>query len=145
MKSYQQKFKEPTLWFLLRLLQYNTTQIQETFIHLAKSTNAEQIFDFNTLINSFSSSMISVFLREINPNSPSLIKEYFTSIMNIKIMKYFCEEHNQTFQTFFFNNTETSENDIIVLYKNRLKVRRQRKMKFIDFMIVLFGIFRRIE
>lgn len=127
MKSYHQKFKASTLWFLLRLLQYNTTEIQETFINLAKATNEEQIFDFNTIINSFSSSMISVFLREINPNSPSLTKEYFTCIMNIKIMKYFCEEHNQTFQTLFFNNTEASDNDIIVLYKNRIKVRRQRK------------------
>ena len=126
MRSYKQKYRQAILWFLFRLLQYNTTEIQETFIDIAENSNAEQIFDFNAIVNSFSSSIISVFLREINPNSASIKSDYFNSIMNIKIMKYFCEEHNPIFQTFFFNNVDASENDIIVTYKNRLKIRRQR-------------------
>ena len=59
-------------------------------------------------------------------------KEYFYSIMHIKIMKYFCEEHNPHFQTLFFNNTETSEKDVIVRYKNHLKIKKIRKKKSND-------------
>ena len=72
MRSYKQKYRQAILWFLFRLLQYNTTEIQETFIDIAENSNAEQIFDFNAIVNSFSSSIISVFLREINPNSASV-------------------------------------------------------------------------
>ena len=42
-------------------------------------------------------------------------------------MKNFCEEHNTYFQSFFYNNTETSPKDVIVKYKNHIKVRKQKK------------------
>ena len=127
------KFTEEVLWFLFRLLQYHTSQIQEIFEEIEENNEKKfPLFNFNFLVDSFTSSVIYVILKEINFNGYENRKEYFYSIMHIKIMKYFCEEHNPHFQTLFFNNTETSEKDVIVRYKNHLKIKKQRKKKSHD-------------
>ena len=126
----RQKYKETVLWFLLRLLQYHTCEIQETFEEIEDNNDEkEPLFNFNSLVDSFTSSVIYVILKEINFNGYENRNEYYNSIMHIKIMKYFCEEHNPHFQTLFFNNTETSEKDVIVRYKNHLKIKKQKRKK----------------
>lgn len=123
------KMHDNSLWYLFRLLQYHTTGIQETFVDIIRNTiDDNPLFDFNTIVGNITSSTIAVFLREINPHSVALKKEYYNAVMNLKIMKYFCEEHNQIFQTYFFNNTYTGQGQVIVYYKLHLRPLRSHRV-----------------
>ena len=132
-KTHHQKYRQTVLWFLFKLLQYDTTEIQAIFEEIEENNEKNTpLFDFNNLVDSFTSSVIYVILKEINFNGYENRIEYFNSIMDIKIMKYFCEEHNPHFQTLFFNNTELSEKDVIVRYKNHLKIKKLKRKKNVN-------------
>ena len=122
------KYKDQGLWYLFRLLQYHTTEIQNSFKEIEQNNDTDRpLFDFNSLIETFTSSIITVLLREINCNGYENKHEYYNCVITIKIMKYFCEEHNSYFQTLFYNNTEVDYKYVIVKYKNNLCLRRKKR------------------
>ena len=126
--SYNYKYKADSIWLLFKLLQFSTTSTQAAIIELEEqNTLPKPLFDFNELIDDFTSCIITIILREINYSGFENRNEYFNACLSIKLMKYFCEEHNTYFQSFFFNNTETSPKDVVVRYKNHIKVRKLRK------------------
>jgi hypothetical protein len=45
---------------------------------------------------------MNVLIPELNPGPANIRHNYFVTLMIIKILKYFCEEHNQKFQRIFF-------------------------------------------
>ena len=127
-ESYNYKYKPDSVMILFKLLQYSTTSTQAALIELEEQNTSEKpLIDLNELIDDFTSCVITIILREINYSGFENRYEYFTACLSIKLMKYFCEEHNTYFQSFFFNNTETSPKDVLVRYKNHIKVRRQKK------------------
>ena len=126
--SYNYKYKPNSAWILYKLLQFSTTSTQAAIIELEEqNTSGKPLFDFNELVDDFTSCIISVILREINYSGFENRHEYLNACLSIKLMKNFCEEHNTYFQSFFYNNTETSPKDVIVKYKNHIKVRKQKK------------------
>ena len=126
--SYNYKYKADSIWLLFKLLQFSTTSTQAAIIELEEqNTLAKPLFDFNELIDDFTCAIITIILREINYSGFENRIEYFNACLSIKLMKYFCEEHNTYFQSFFYNNTETSPKDVVVRYKNHIKVRRLKK------------------
>ena len=127
-KSYNFKYKADSSWILYKLLQFSTTSTQAAIIEIEEqNTSGKPIYDLNELVDDFTSCIITIILREINYSGFENRNEYFKACLSIKLMKNFCEEHNTYFQSFFFNNTETSPKDVLVRYKNHIKVRRQRK------------------
>ena len=72
---------------------------------------------------------MTIILREINFSGYENRKEYIDACLNIKIMKFFCEEHNPHFQSFFFNNIFCSPKDVIVRYKAHLKIQSKNQGK----------------
>ena len=112
--SYNYKYKADSIWLLFKLLQFSTTSTQAAIIELEEqNTLPKPLFDFNELIDDFTSCIITIILREINYSGFENRNEYFNACLSIKLMKYFCEEHNTYFQSFFFNNTETSPKDVV--------------------------------
>ena len=118
------KHNTDVLWMILRLLQYDTVNMQETFTELSDNSS-KTVFDFNDIVNQFTKNVIGVFISKINKYSVVNVNEYFKTVMNVKIMKYFCEEHNTRYQSMFYNNTDISESKVIVLYKRRIKHKRK--------------------
>ena len=127
-ESYNSKYKGDAIWFLFKLLQCDTTGTQASLIEMEEqNTSGKPILDINELIEDFTSCIMTVILREINYNGFENRKEYYNACLDIKLMKYFCEEHNNYFQSFFFNNSDTSPKDVLVRYKNHIKIRRPKK------------------
>ena len=126
--SYNYKYKADSIWILFKLLQFSTTSTQAAIIEIEEqNTSAKPLFDLNELVDDFTSCIITIILREINYSGFENRHEYFNACLSIKIMKFFCEEHNTYFQSFFYNNTETSPKDVVVRYKNHIKVRKLKK------------------
>ena len=118
------RFRDYIRWTLFRLLQNDTTEIQQEFINMEEENkDLEPIFNFNHLIDDFTANIMTIILRQINHNGFENRKEYIEACLNIKVMKFFCEEHNAHFQSFFFNNIFSSSKDVIVRYKARLKIK----------------------
>ena len=98
------RIKDDVRWTLFKLLQYDTSEVQQEFIDMEEeNSSSEPIFNFNLLMDDFTSNIMTVLLREINNNGYENRREYIEACLNIKIMKFFCEEHNAHFQSFFFN------------------------------------------
>jgi len=130
MFTYGGRFKDDSRWNLFKLLQYDTSEVQQEFIDMEEENQSmEPIFNFNHLIEDFTSNIMTVILREINYNEYENRREYIEACLNIKIMKFFCEEHNAHFQSFFFNNIFSSTKDVIVRYKARLKIKNNYPKK----------------
>ena len=127
-ESYNSKYKNDAIWLLFKLLQYDTTGTQASLIEMEEqNTSGKPVLDFNELIENFTSCIMTVILREINYNGFENRREYFNACLDIKLMKYFCEEHNTYFQSFFYNNSDSSSKDVLVRYKNHIKIRRPKK------------------
>jgi hypothetical protein len=92
-----------------------------------QNTSGKLVLDFNEIIENFTSCILTVILREISYNGFENRREYFNACLDIKLLKYFCEEHNTYFQSFFYNNSDSSSKDVLVRYKNHIKIRRPKK------------------
>ena len=124
------RFKDDARWTLFKLLQYDTSEVQQEFIDMEEENKSmEPIFNFNHLIDDFTSNIMTVILREINNSGYENRREYIEACLNIKIMKFFCEEHNVHFQSFFFNNIFSTSKDVIVRFKARLKIKAKNQRK----------------
>ena len=116
--------KDDARWAMFKLLQYDTSGMQQGFIDMEEENKSlEPILNFNSLIDDFTSCLMTVILREINNDAYENRKDYINACLNIQILKYFCEEHNSHFQSLFFNNIFCSPKDVIVKYKARLKIK----------------------
>ena len=124
------KFKDAARWTLFKLLQYDTSEVQAAFISMeAENKTAEPVFNFNILIEDFTSNIMTIILREINKSGYENRREYIEACLNLKIMKFFCEEHNVHFQTLFYNNLSSNQKDVIIRYKPRLKIKNKNFKK----------------
>ena len=133
MYSNNGRLKEEARWTLFKLLQFDTSEVQQEFINMEEENELmEPIFNFNYLIDDFTSYIMVVILREINFNGYENRKEYLDACLNLKILKFFCEEHNAHFQSFFFNNIFSSAKDVIVRYKARLKIKSKYNYKKLE-------------
>ena len=66
-------------------------------------------------MQNFTIHIMSIFIKSLNPSVIMVRHDYFLTLMIVKILKYFCEEHNQDFQRIFFIK---EEEDGIVLHYN---------------------------
>ena len=59
--SYNYKYKPNSAWILYKLLQFSTTSTQAAIIELEEqNTSGKPLFDFNELVDDFTSCIISV-------------------------------------------------------------------------------------
>ena len=124
LSAFDGSVKDDARWALFKLLQYDTSGMQQGFIDMEEENKSlEPILNFNHLIDDFTSNLMTVMLREINNDGYENRKEYINGCLNIQILKYFCEEQNSHFQAFFFNNVFCSPKDVIVRYKAHLKIK----------------------
>ena len=111
--NYEGTYRETCMWYLFRLLQYDTSETQKACLEI--SEKKADMLNFDYFLEDFTLHVMSIFTRKLNPCKIMIRRDYFRSLMIIKILKYFCEEHNQEFQRIFFKK---EEDDGIVLHYN---------------------------
>ena len=107
------KYRKQSLWHLFRLLQYDTSGTQEDILEIMKNEINEdnKLVNIHYLCELFFECYLSIVFSSVNPNSISSNDDYIIAYMVIKILKYFCEDHNTDFQTLFFK-------DIKIMYED---------------------------
>lgn len=110
--NYESTYRERCLWELFRLLQYDTSQVQNSCLELIDKKS--KLLNFDYLMQNFTINLMSILNREINPCITMIKHDYYLTLLIVKILKYFCEEHNQDFQRIFF----IKEDDGVVLHYN---------------------------
>ena len=98
--KFEQTYKEICLWELFSLLEYNTRETQKACLELMERNENPVNFDY--FLENISFHIMNVLIPELNPGSANIRHNYYVTLMIIKILKYFCEEHNQKFQRIFF-------------------------------------------
>ena len=129
--KFESTYKQICLWELFTLLEYNTCETQKACLELMERKENQVNFDY--LLENISFHIMNVLIPELNPGFMNIRYNYFMTLMIIKILKYFCEEHNQKFQKIFFmkeddgisilysllnNNHLQEENNIIYFEQN---------------------------
>ena len=94
------KYKKFNLSSILKILQYDTRSVQDEFLNIYLD-NFETL-GLNKLVDEFIINMNTFILSSSNPGNSSLNDNYIISVNILKILKYFCEEHNNDFQKIFF-------------------------------------------
>ena len=110
--NYESTYREQCLWEIFRLLQYDTGETQKSCLELLDKKS--KLLNFDYLLQNFTINLMSILNREINPCITMIKHDYYLTLMIVKILKYFCEEHNQDFQRIFF----IKEDDGIILHYN---------------------------
>ena len=110
--KFESTYKEMCLWELFSLLVYNTRETQKACLELME--RKENPVNFDYFLENISFHIMNILIPELNPGSANIRYNYYMALMIIKILKYFCEEHNQNFQRIFF----MKEDDGIILYYN---------------------------
>lgn len=110
--NYENTYQERCLWELFRLLQYDTSQAQKSCLELIDKKC--KLLNFDYLMQNFTINLMSILNREINPCVTMIKHDYYLTLLIVKVLKYFCEEHNQDFQRIFF----IKEDDGVVLHYN---------------------------
>ena len=110
--KYENTYKEMCLWELFRLLEYNTKETQKACLELMEKKDNPVNFEY--FLQNIALHIMNVLISELNPRSAYIRYNYYMTIMIIKILKYFCEEHNQNFQRIFF----MKEDDGVILHYN---------------------------
>ena len=107
------KYRKQSLWHLFRLLQYDTNGTQEDILEIMKNEINEEIklVNIHYLCELFFECYLSIVFSSVNPNSISSNDDYIIAYMVIKILKYFCEDHNTEFQTLFFKDIKIRYED----------------------------------
>ena len=98
--KFEATYKEKCLWQLFSLLEYNTSETQKACLELMERNENPVNFDY--FLENISYHIMNVLIPELNPGPANIRHNYFVTLMIIKILKYFCEEHNQKFQRIFF-------------------------------------------
>ena len=110
--KFENTYKEMCLWELFRLLEYNTREAQKACLELMEKKDNPVNFEY--FLQNITLHIMNVLISELNPGSRNIRYNYYMTLMIIKILKYFCEEHNQNFQRIFF----VKEDDGIILHYN---------------------------
>ncbi len=85
--SYNYKYKADSIWLLFKLLQFSTTSTQAAIIELEEqNTLPKPLFDFNELIDDFTSCIITIILREINYSGFENRNEYFNACLSLSLI-----------------------------------------------------------
>ena len=113
---YESTYREQSMWNLFRLLQYDTSETQKSCLELLEKKSS--LLDFNYFLSDFTLHVMTIFTKDLNPCEHMIRHDYFITLMIIKILKYFCEEHNQDFQRIFFIKEE--EDGIVLHYNPKL-------------------------
>ena len=98
--KFEPTYKEMCLWELFSLLEYNTRETQKACLELMERNENPVNFDY--FLENISFHIMNILIPELNPGSENIRYNYYMTLMMIKILKYFCEEHNQKFQRIFF-------------------------------------------
>ena len=98
--KFESTYKEMCLWELFSLLEYNTRETQKACLELMERNENPVNFDY--FLENFSFHIMNILIPELNPGSSNIRYNYYMTLMIIKILKYFCEEHNQKYQRIFF-------------------------------------------
>lgn len=109
---YEKTYRDECLWQLFRLLQYDTCPTQRACLELMDKH--QKYVDFDYLLEIFTLNLMNTLIRDINPCFTMIRHDYFITLLIVKILKFFCEEHNQDFQRIFF----IKEEDGIALHYN---------------------------
>ena len=109
---YEKSYKEMCLWELFRLLEYNTKETQKACLELMEKKDNPVNFEY--FLQNITLHIMNILISELNPSPKYIRYNYYMTLMIIKILKYFCEEHNQNFQSIFF----MKEDDGIILHYN---------------------------
>ena len=110
--KFENTYKEMCLWELFRLLEYNTKETQKACLELMEKKDNPVNFEY--FLQNITLHIMNVLISELNPGSGYIRYNYYMTLMIIKILKYFCEEHNQNFQRIFF----MKEDDGVILHYN---------------------------
>ena len=111
-QRYEKSYKEICLWELFRLLEYSTKETQKACLELMEKKDNPVNFEY--FLQNITLHITNILISELNPSSGYIRYNYYMTLMIIKILKYFCEEHNQNFQSIFF----MKEDDGIILHYN---------------------------
>ena len=114
--QYEASYRDCCMWSLFRLLQYDTSMTQKACLELLEKK--KKLLNFDYFMQNFTIHIMSIFIKSLNPSVIMVRHDYFLTLMIVKILKYFCEEHNQDFQRIFFIK---EEEDGIVLHYNPKK------------------------
>jgi len=98
-KFFDESVSKNSNTIILKLLQYDTVQVQNEIMEIYK-TDKNRI-NLNFLVDYFFKHLISVIFISYNPSNISFGDDYHISCTIIKIFKYLCEEHNKDFQKVF--------------------------------------------
>ena len=110
--KYENTYKEICLWEIFRLLKYNTKDTQKACLELMEKKDNPVNFEY--FLQNLTLHIMNILISELNPGSGYIRYNYYMTLMIIKILKYFCEEHNQNFQRIFF----MKEDDGLILHYN---------------------------
>ena len=110
--KFENTYKEMCLWELFRLLEYNTKETQKACLELMEKKDNPVNFEY--FLQNIALHIMNVLISELNPGARYIRYNYYMTLMIIKILKYFCEEHNQNFQRIFF----MKEDDGVILHYN---------------------------
>lgn len=112
-------YVKDSLWNIFRLLQYDTIATQLEVLNLCNNDTATT--KFYPLINSFVQNLLSLIFSSCNPSSTTDNEDYYIAINILKILKYLCEDHNNFFQSIFFQDItfqhSTTNSEIEKFYK----------------------------
>ena len=113
------------LWNLLKLLQYDTIEIQNDCRSLYEAGN----IDLKFLMEKFCLNLIGLIYNYPNPTISVINENYYIAINIIKIFKYLCEEHNLFFQEVFFRKIEYE------YFSSKVENKKTNKIKTFSLML----------
>jgi len=106
-----EKFNKELLGYLLKLLQYDTRPTQHQILNLDVPkenilSNSDDVLQkqtfIHTLTDNFICNLLNIIYYSYNPTSDFLNYDYYYATHILKVFKYYCEEHNEIFQTLFY-------------------------------------------
>ena len=112
---------------LLHHLQFDTANFQKEILEVLSKNS--KIINFEELVNICRDSLMSIAFANWYPFNISIKDEYLKCINIIKILKYFCEDHNKNFQTILFMELKLN------FYLP--DTNQYQEIKFFDFMLTI--------
>ena len=128
---------------ILKLLQFDTVQIQTEILEIYKTD--KEIINFNYFIEYFFKNLISAIFSSNQPSVISFGDDYLTTCTVVKIFKFLCEEHNQDFQkiflrdVFFIYTEGTCNKNFNDKIANLNAEKKERKIMFFDIMLLILN------
>ena len=99
--------RKEILNYMLKLLQYDTKNTQLQILNLNEPKNDDIKSIQNTVfityfIEGFVQNLLGIIFSSYDPSKIKLNYHYYYGIHTLKLLKYYCEEHNEKFQSLFY-------------------------------------------